>query len=161
MSAAAQNPPTPAWDTVRVSLLVDHYKAGLSANESAALIGGVSKNAVVSKRRRLGLLATVDRVFDPAAEGAQSAAARTRAPRARLFRGPPPMPVEPLPEMDWPAPPDSDPRPLAQRRRGGCAWPLGPAGAVGDYRTLFCGAPAQAGRRYCSEHCRRAYRAGT
>ncbi|MDR3512375.1 MAG: GcrA family cell cycle regulator [Caulobacteraceae bacterium] len=147
----------PTWTEARVVLLVDHYRSGLSASESAGLIGGVSKNAVVSKRRRLGLLATIG----PSPRDDCAAAEERRRPRLsspRLFRGPPPLPVSPLPQMDLPPPADADPKPLAARRTGRCAWPLGPAEEAGDYRTLFCGAPVKAGRGYCATHAARAYR---
>ena len=54
--------------------------------------------------------------------------------------------------MDWPAPACADPKTLAERSAGQCAWPLGPAEAAGDYRTLFCCAPVDRGRGYCATH---------
>jgi GcrA cell cycle regulator len=144
------------WTAERVAALVEHYRTGLSAAESAALIGGVSKNAVVSKRRRLGLLASV-------AMGARSAAGRgfprlTGLGRIRRLRCPPLLPTSPLPKMDGPRPPGANPKRLVERGFGDCAWPLGPAHEPGDYRTLFCGAPTLGCGRYCEAHAARAYR---
>lgn len=159
MSAAvrkAHAPPESICSTVRVQLLVDHYRRGLSASESAALIGGVSKNAVVSKRRRLGLLAVIGSPRDP--DPAQKSPRCERVPPLRAFRGPPPLPVSPLPDMDQPPPLGADPKPLAARRFGECAWPLGPAEAEGDHRTLFCAARTMPGKVYCAAHAARAYR---
>jgi GcrA cell cycle regulator len=156
MSGAVIGEAQNGWTGRRVALLVDHYRAGLSAANSAALIGGVSKNAVVSKRRRLGLLATVgvgERSADDTSKPRPAVGVRLRP-----FRGPPPLPVEPLPEMDGALPPEADPRPLTARRFGECAWPLGPAESPGDYRTLFCSAPTVAGGGYCPTHVARAYR---
>jgi hypothetical protein len=148
----------PAWTPARIALLVEHYQAGMSAVDSARLIGAVSKNAVISKRRRLGLMAAAT-VRPESAGVAPDAAARrhARIGRARLFRGPPPLPIEPLPEMDGPPPPGAAPCLLTERRLGACAWPLGPAEVAGDHRTLFCGASAP-GARYCPAHAARAYR---
>ncbi len=160
MSAGEIAGARPGWTAARAALLLDHYRAGLSAAQSADLIGAVSKNAVISKRRRLGLVATAAVGRDPAIWNAEEALRRrgVGAGRIRRFRGPPPLPVEPLPEMDHPPPPEADPRRLTERRAGGCAWPLGPAEAPGCHRTLFCGAPAAAGVSYCATHAARAYR---
>jgi GcrA cell cycle regulator len=144
------------WTAERVAALVEHYRRGLSAAESAALIGGVSKNAVVSKRRRLGLLATI-------AMGVRSTAERgfprlAGPGRIRRLRCPPPLPTSPLPKMDGLLPPGANPKLLVERRFRDCAWPLGPAHEPGDYRTLFCGAPTLGCGRYCAVHAARAYR---
>lgn len=66
------------------------------------------------------------------------------------------LPREPLPRMDAPAPVHAQPKRLADHRMGECIWPLGPAEAEGDWRTLFCCAPATR-RRYCAEHAQRAF----
>ena len=53
------------WSVERIVLLHLHYLQGISAAESAKLIGGVSRNAVISKRYRMGLFGGSDRT-DPA-----------------------------------------------------------------------------------------------
>ncbi len=157
MSAAAQEADPIVWTADRTALLVEHYNVGLSAAESAGLIGGVSKNSVISKRRRLGLVATVfvGQRAETLADGVEQP--RRRHCRARLFRCPPPLPVEPLPDMERDIPPEATPRRLTERRWVDCAWPLGPAETAGDYRTLFCCAPKVRGR-YCAAHAALAYR---
>jgi GcrA cell cycle regulator len=86
--------PDSPWSNARVLLLVDHYRRGLSASESATLIGGVSKNAVISKRRRLGLFAVVAAPRSP--DGGESRP-RERVRPFRILRGPASLPVTPLP----------------------------------------------------------------
>jgi GcrA cell cycle regulator len=157
--AKPDNPADPGWSRVRTELLLAHYAMGLSAAVSALLIGGVSRNAVISKRRRLGLLGA-----NPiqSALRASRCAGRTSEPRVRPASSRPWLaPLgddeadrrrEALPFMDRPAPADADPKTLAERSPGQCAWPLGPAEAPGDYRTLFCCAPVERGRGYCATH---------
>lgn len=149
---------TGAWSSARVELLKLHHTLGLSAALSAELIGGTSRNAVISKRRRLGLMGA-----NPlqAARWALRRAGRASAPAGSggwFWPAPPDerFPREALPFMDVPPPPDADPKTLAEREDGECAWPLGPADAPGDHRTLFCCAPAGPGQSYCSVHRERA-----
>ncbi len=143
------------WTPGRTAMVIAHYDAGLSAAESAAVIGNVSKSAVISKRRRLGLFAVVAEGEPP------KETRRPHWPRSRLSggrpHGLPPLRVYPLPQMDLPAPPDAAPKTLTAKAIGECAWPLGPAGAEGDYRTLFCCAPKPVGAVYCAVHAARAY----
>lgn len=159
MSAAGTDGGQPVWTPSRTELLVHHYHAGLSAAQSAALIGTVSKNAVISKRRRLGLMAVVEVGRGPGAwSGLTAPRSRCDTGRIRLLRGPPPLPTAPLPQMDLPPPADANPKLLPERRFGECAWPLGPAEEAGGHRTLFCGAPTRAIGPYCAAHAARAYR---
>ena len=142
------------WTPDRVALLRRHYTAGLSAAESAILLGGVTKNAVISKRNRLGLVGQVR--MTTAQDGSVSLRhVRTRALRLNLHREPK-FSSTPLPAMDGAPPEGADPKPLVAHRRGECLWPLGPAEQEGDWRTLFCCAPVAGGRRYCPTHARRA-----
>jgi hypothetical protein len=143
-----------AWSPGRVEQLRLHHAMGLSAAVSAELIGGVSRNAVISKRRRLGLVG---------ANPLQSALRRMRTARrgaetksSLRWQGPSNLRCEPLPDMDWPPPPDAQPRFLADKRSGQCAWPLGPAEAPADFRTRFCCAPTERRRSYCAAHQARA-----
>lgn len=155
MSADGSDILQSGWTAERVAALVEHYRRGLSAAESAALIGAVSKNAVVSKRRRLGLLATVA----VGAGLATDSGLRFAGPgRGRRLRFPPALPTSPLPKMDGPLPPGARPKRLVERGSRECAWPLGPAREPGDYRTLFCGAPTLGCGRYCESHAARAFR---
>jgi len=139
------------WSQRRVEVLRRHHAWGLSAGQSAELLGGISRNAVICKRNRLGLA------------GPRAAPALANVPLAPPYgrlglAGCPEFRVEPLPEMDFPAPEGADPRRLCEKGEGRCAWPLGPADEAGDYRTRFCCAPAEPRRAYCAEHGRRARR---
>jgi GcrA cell cycle regulator len=160
MSGAGKLQPSPAWTEARVALVVAHYWAGLSAAQSAGLVGGVSKNAVVSKRRRLGLLARVAPAAPRECRVAAPAVRRHDLDRRilRFLGPPPPQRVEPLPDMDAATPADAAPKTLMALACGDCVWPLGPAEEPGHYRTRFCGAPVAALGRYCAAHAVRARR---
>jgi GcrA cell cycle regulator len=152
------------WPSSRVELLRVHHALGLSALVSARLIGGVSRNAVISKRRRLGLtganpLQAAMRALGRASRAACGLSnAHAHRPRRHPLDGAGAAPGEPLPFMDWPPPPGARPKSLADREAGECAWPLGPAEASGDHRTRFCCAPVKRGRPYCPCHQLRARR---
>jgi len=144
------------WSPERVALLHLHYLQGLAAAESARLIGGVTRNAVISKRYRMGLFGRIPmdrprlkRIESPAPGGPRY---RRLAPREEL------MSVTPLPAMDWPPPPASRPANLVDRPDRTCAWPLGPAESPGDASTLFCCAPLNWRSHYCEVHRARARR---
>jgi GcrA cell cycle regulator len=140
----------PAWSDERVAQLRRHYRVGLTASESALLLGGVTKNAVIAKRQRLGLrglAAAAHTVLGP------QAPRRARMTRVRL---PPPFRCEPLPPMDPYPPPGANPKPLARHLEGECLWPLGPVEVGGDWRTLFCCARAKPEGAYCAAHAIRA-----
>ncbi|HEX4181143.1 MAG TPA: GcrA family cell cycle regulator [Caulobacteraceae bacterium] len=150
-----------AWTPVRVALLRLHHTLGLSAAASAELIGGMSRNAVISKRRRLGLIGATSRQAAPRIS--PCGGRPTRVPSLaylfwRSYETRHGFSRDPLPCMDAPAPPCADPKILADRGERECAWPLGPAETAGDYRTLFCCAPVERGRSFCAAHLARAYR---
>jgi hypothetical protein len=158
MADDAVVPPEAGWSAGRTALVRLHHALGLSAAASAQLIGGISRNAVVSKRRRLGLMganplrsvrAALRRSAFPMLGLVGSPGRPSFGPDAVLRR-------EPLPFMDLPPPLNAEPKRLTDRQRGECAWPLGPAEAPGDYRTLFCCAPVERGRSFCPVHRARA-----
>jgi len=138
------------WTEARVALLRRHYAVGLTAAESAILLG-VSRNAVISKRTRLGLVGLVRTVGAPVPERC-----REHVPAAGRILREPEFRRTPLPPMDAPPPAGANPKPLAQHQRGECVWPLGGADQPGDWRTLFCCAPVTVGARYCPAHAARA-----
>jgi len=131
------------WTPARIELLRHHYALGMTPAESADALGGVSRNAVLCKRLRLGLTAQCTE-FGGALAGLLG----------RRFRAsePPPLPCQPLPRMDTSPPWDARPRPLLDRGRRECVWPLGPVSQPGDHRTLFCCAPTVRRRSYCKVH---------
>jgi len=145
MSAPSATAFADGWSPRRVELLREHHARGLTARESAELLGGVTRDAVISKRNRLGLPqlrrpeSTLTVLVPPA---------QTRLRRGHLAA----LCCAPLPQMDLTPPCNVNPKPLVERKRRECAWPLGPAEAEGDYRTLFCCAPARRRSPYCPEH---------
>ena len=149
-------PDAPTWSPERVALLHLHYLQGMAASESARRIGGVTRNAVISKRYRMGLFGRIPsgrprlkRVEAPAGGRVRY---RLLAPREEA------MAVTPLPAMDWPPPLGARPTRMADRPCHSCAWPLGPAEAPGDAATLFCCAPLAGRGPYCEDHRQRARR---
>jgi len=130
------------WTPARIDMLYLHYALGMTAGQSAQVLGGVSGNAVQSKRMRLGLASK-------APAGAVSALFTGRRVRFSAVMS---LCREPLPEMDFPTPPGARPSRLADRGSRECAWPLGPAEQPGDYRTLYCCAPTRRRSAYCPVH---------
>jgi len=129
------------WTPARIDMLYLHYALGMTAGQSAQVLGGVSGNAVLSKRIRLGL----------ASKAASAVSALFTGRRVRL-PGVASLCCEPLPEMDFPTPMGARPSRLADRGPRECAWPLGPAEQPGDYRTLYCCAPTGRRSAYCPVH---------
>jgi GcrA cell cycle regulator len=154
VAAAQPDGAVVTWTADRVVLLELHYAQGLSAAESARRLGGVSRNAVISKRYRLGLLGRIAPVHPLKPRGVGPAKIRLR----RLAPADDLLDVAPLPPMDLPPPIDARPSILADRGPLACAWPLGPAELPGDATTLVCGAPRTIGRSYCAAHAERARR---
>ena len=93
------------WTPARIDMLYLHYALGMTAGQSAQVLGGVSGNAVQSKRMRLGLASK-------APAGAVSALFTGRRVRFSAVMS---LCREPLPEMDFPTPPGARPSRLADR----------------------------------------------
>jgi GcrA cell cycle regulator len=154
------------WSPARIDLLRWHHALGLSAAVSATLIGQVTRNAVISKRRSLGLFgANPLRFAGESAQRVGQAFVRSTANTGALPSRSQPDDDgagdrrEPPPLVDTLAPRNANPKTLVDRVAGECAWPLGPADAEGNYRTLFCCAPVVSARSYCPAHLARAYQA--
>jgi hypothetical protein len=132
------------WTPDRLDLLHLHFALGMTAAESADALGGVSRNAVLCKRLRLGL----------SSRGCASGGDLAGVLAGRGYRptDPPPLPCLPLPVLDVVLPAGARPSPLAGRGRRDCAWPLGPAHQPGDYLTLYCCAPRAGRSAYCPVH---------
>jgi hypothetical protein len=145
MNAPLLHTPTGVWSAERIDQLCRHFALGLTAAESAVLIGGVTGNAVTSKRLRLGLC--VRRTEPHSTLATMLAACRVRHPVE-----PPRFLCDPLPAMDGALPPDARPSRLVDRRPGECAWPLGPTLDAADHNNLSCCAPIEGRRSYCPAH---------
>lgn len=138
------------WTDVMVAYLRDAWERGDSGSVIGAALG-VTKNAVIGKRRRLGLpdrpnpsvSKTPKTNKEPAptpapalAPDVGSVAPAPDAPQLRLVKPSPPGPV--------PAAPASPPR-------GKCCWPMW--GFREDPTHRYCEAPRDiAGGPYCTSH---------
>lgn len=170
-----------SWTNESIATLKRLFARGLSVNQIACELGGVSRNAVIGKIHRLGLARPAG-APKPATQGRgggrpkSGGAPRRRSnvlalcgwaqPVARAL--PAPLPVGERP--DRASDPGEGDHPnactLLDLKHDSCRWPLGPklARAV-----LFCGEPRADARvpgldgrpPYCAMHCRLAYqRAG-
>lgn len=144
--------PNTTWTDERVELLRSYAGAGLSCAKIAREIG-VTRNAVIGKLNRLGLLgsrrAATGRPEHPGVP-------RLRRTRINIRR-------QILRAIYAETPPVTDDVLLASAARcsllelaqGTCRWPISDPGAR-DFG--FCGNGAVAGLPYCAGHARLAYR---
>jgi hypothetical protein len=116
-----------------------------------AKVFGLSRNAVMGKLRRLGLLGLTDRPQNPPAKRLQPPRPRKPPvekhvdPGEKYFFKPPPVPERPIPEYGK--------LELFDLKRNSCRWP-----SDGDSAPwTFCGRPVIAETSYCPEHHSRAH----
>lgn len=154
------------WTSALEDELRAHWESGLSASKIAALMGGgLTRNSVIGKARRMGLehrRSPVDRSrprLTPEEahqrklerqRGYRRSAATTRPPKVRKPRVPRMpkeafVPVKPKGQA-WEPIPDVTPVSLLELEAGQCRWPVGQ-----DSPHMFCGAPADHGP-YCQHH---------
>ncbi len=133
----------PGWNDARVDLLKKFWADGLSANQIAAKLGEVTRNAVIGKVHRLGLAgrATTSRQPRPR---------RTSPRRTGSHTGMRSRPCPATPDRLPPAP-AALMLSVAQLTDTMCHWPIGDPHAPGFG---FCGARATPGDRqpYCAAH---------
>ena len=138
---------TDVWSEARTGVLKQLYLEGLSASRIAAVLGGVTRNAVIGKCHRLGLLhRTIVLRKKNAQRVATSAASPTYERLGRKLRSA--LPVEPLP----PRAETDIPRMLFNDVTDGlCKW------VVGDFHpAMCCGDTSVPTKSYCSHHLERA-----
>jgi GcrA cell cycle regulator len=144
-------PGTP-WTDDRIERLGALWAEGLSASEIAARLGGLTRNAVLGKLHRLGLLGGRVR-------SGRLSAKPPQAPKQRRAKAA----TQPVVRAG-PAPPPRAAAPEALQLQGlvsrlellgahVCHWPVGDPAAE-DF--AFCGRPAAAGP-YCAAHAAVAY----
>jgi GcrA cell cycle regulator len=148
------------WTPERTDALRALWAEGLSARAIADRLGdGTTRNTVIGKLDRLGLLGTRDPVAKPRTtepRGDGEGAAPIPSPddvlaiQARLTV-PSPAPPRPRAEEVGPA---SDRIGIQDLAISSCRWPNGHPGSPGFG---FCGARAIAGRPYCDAHAKLAY----
>lgn len=130
------------WTDDRVGQLQQLWSEGLSASEIARRLGGVTRNAVIGKLHRLGLLGSRSRVAiaPRAARTRRRPALRRQSRRApRVAQGCPAVAAP-----DWPGEvPD-----VERLEPHQCRWPIGDPRAP-DFS--FCGRWAAVGP-YCPAH---------
>jgi GcrA cell cycle regulator len=131
------------WSDDRVATLTKLWADGLSASEIAARLGGVTRNAVLGKLHRLGLLGGRARVT-VAKPRPLAAAPRQRRARRSGPRKPRAAPGPQAAVPDWPGLVDR----LERLRPHDCRWPIGDPLQAGF---SFCGRQAASGP-YCPAH---------
>jgi GcrA cell cycle regulator len=147
------------WTDERVEMLKKLWADGLSASQIAAVLGGVTRNAVIGKVHRLGLSGR--------AKSASSGVPRPRKPRTHMLRVARPvsrgsnalalaydMDPEPEPELIDNIIPIGQRRTLLELNENTCRWPIGDP-ATPDF--FFCGGKPLTSLPYCHYHSRVAY----
>ena len=136
------------WSDDRIEQLKSLWQEGLSASDVARALGNVTRNAVLGKLHRLGLLSG-------------SAPARPARPRSSI---PTPRPTR-LAKIALVVVPEPDAFTFEDGRFATvvsindrmCRWPIGDPKA-GDFH--FCGHAPKAGSCYCEAHTQRAHQPG-
>jgi GcrA cell cycle regulator len=173
------------WTEQRIETLRKLWGQGQTASQIAAILGGITRNAVIGKAHRLGLTGRPSPIKREAGGGAP---ARRKASTARTERPARPAmmttahqqptgapqhdgvvnaapsnpsahqarPTAPTAPTATPRPPvASNPQP--SRAHGGNKSCSWPVGDPKQPGFHFCGEPAEAGRPYCANHCHVAY----
>jgi GcrA cell cycle regulator len=126
------------WTQARIAELKRLWSAGKTAVAIGAVLGGITRSAVLGKVFRLRLVA---------ADRKRSAPAPADTPARRRAGKPPPQA----------APAKSRRKTLLELTNECCRWPYG---ELGDRRFFFCGAAGAdvaRGIPYCPRHMERAY----
>lgn len=127
------------WTPERIIDLKKLWSLGEPASAIAALLGGLTRNAIIGKAHRLGL----SKALSPTASSAKTRAARssTREPLLGAKR------VSALPPLD-PLFLETPPR-RGELQPSQCCWPEGDP-RRSDFH--FCGRNKLPGRPYCAHH---------
>jgi GcrA cell cycle regulator len=168
------------WTEQRIEVLRKLWGQGQTASQIAAILGGITRNAVIGKAHRLGLTGRPSPIKREAGASPQPRR-RAAAPVARRLPGagqPGATHGQPLPQTHGvsaaqhapaqraeahepvtrevpPAPPkQTSARTATHAGSKTCSWPMGDPKQPGFH---FCGEPAEAGKPYCAHHCHLAY----
>ena len=149
------------WTDERMTLLKKLHADGLSNGQIAAELGGISRNAVIGKSMRLGLINTgpsLSAKRPPGVTGRRRGAQFERKPRVIDNSDAAPRfvsdGVDGSPdELDLEIPVEQR-RTLMQLTDKTCRWPIGHPREPGFF---FCGGATATDSPYCSFHARRAY----
>lgn len=139
------------WTPARCDLLTELWASGATARDVANVIG-CTRNAVIGKRKRLGLARKERKTVKPRTGYFHTAVVRNVVDEHETTGlAYAPTPETPIEDRLIPV---EQRRTLLQLSADVCHWP------VGDPREpdfFFCGAPVRSGRPYCGAHCRVAY----
>ncbi len=134
------------WSDDRVITLSTLWQDGLSASQVASALGDVTRNAVLGKLHRLGLLA--------GSPGTRPARPRASTLRSRTSRAPKISLLVPVAEPDPFTFDDGSFATVVTVNDRMCRWPIGdPKGK--DFH--FCGQGSKTGSCYCEAHTVRAH----
>ena len=143
------------WTDARIALISRLWSEGVSASGIAEALGDVSRNAVLGKLHRMGLLrsrlpASEPRRYEGPSNPGAPAAMRPAAarPRPHAASAPPTPPRSPWRETAFAPLAGTTPRPWLTREFGECAFPVGGEGED----VLSCCAPARGPGAYCAAH---------
>lgn len=139
------------WTDERVEMLRKLCADGLSAGQMREELGGITRNSIIGKARRMGFGFTSQ-------PGKPKQGPKPRGHRKTPFvdRKPPKFNV--YVAIDLPPEQPANPVTLMELTADTCRWPIGEV----THNTMFCGATAVPGAPYCVGHCRIAYaRPGT
>jgi GcrA cell cycle regulator len=167
------------WTEQRIEVLRKLWGQGQTASQIAAILGGITRNAVIGKAHRLGLTGRPSPIKREAGASPQPRRRTAAAPTRRLPGSGQPggLHGQPLPQthgassvpqqarMQTPMTPaaretqmapakPAAPRVSAHTGSKTCSWPMGDPKQSGFH---FCGEPAEMGKPYCHQHCHVAY----
>lgn len=142
---------TTGWTDERITALKQHWLDGLSGGQIAAALG-ITRNAVIGKIRRLGLLGL------PRPPKREAKPKRAYHRRVVFYPGRKPAnggEVEVIEEEACDLPPDTSPDActLMQLTEETCRWPLGEP----THDMQYCGSQRWGEGSYCRRHARLAY----
>lgn len=149
------------WTDDRIELLKKLYADNLSASQIADELGGnLSRNAVIGKLHRLGLMGrkrahsivNVAKSIRKAPAGIIRNATKIVAKAQGRYRAPE---LHPDTITDLPADQSDCAVKMMDANEAHCRWPIG-GEPTADM--LVCGAKPIKGMSYCARHCRIAYR---
>lgn len=131
------------WSDDRIDQLKSLWHEGLSASQVASALGNVTRNAVLGKLHRLGLLAGSGEL--------RPVRPRSTVPRCRASKF---ALLAPVAEPDPFTFADGSFATVVTVSDHMCRWPIGDPKAGGFH---FCGHAPKAGSRYCEAHTQRAH----
>jgi GcrA cell cycle regulator len=158
-------PEKSTWTDDRIAAMTAHFYQGLSASQSAKLLGGATRNSVIGKRFRMGLILSPEqRRAAETRSGNMQSARQAKAKQARLTNGPPKTRVasngraaydlpadQPLPDIGPVAVPATAVT-FLDRKFGQCAFCIESPSAPHHEHMLLCGAPVVPGWSWCQAH---------